>query len=151
MSSKSAISEVCSLVCRAWRACHLKILSLFAAFVWLLVQLGNAFLAQSPQLYKEMAVQGDLMRVFEVAPVFRAENSNTPRHLTEFVGLDAEMDIKEHYSEVFYLVSDVLRSFLSTHRLRLDRLLSRFCRFWMLPMTCSFLCLSSSSCDLLLN
>ena len=61
---------------------------------------ANAFLAQSPQLYKEMAVEGDLMRVFEIAPVFRAENSNTPRHLTEFMGLDMEMDIKEHYHEV---------------------------------------------------
>eukprot|EP00455_Lapot_gusevi_P010396 TRINITY_DN146_c0_g4_i2.p2 TRINITY_DN146_c0_g4~~TRINITY_DN146_c0_g4_i2.p2 ORF type:complete len:319 (+),score=56.24 TRINITY_DN146_c0_g4_i2:123-959(+) len=47
-----------------------------------------------------MAVQGDLKRVFEVGPVFRAENSNTHRHLTEFVGLDMEMAINEHYYEV---------------------------------------------------
>lgn len=60
----------------------------------------DAFLAQSPQLYKQMAIQGDIPRVFEVAPVFRAENSNTHRHLTEFVGLDLEMRINEHYYEV---------------------------------------------------
>lgn len=44
----------------------------------------DAFLAQSPQLYKQMALMGDLNRVFEIGPVFRAENSNTHRHLTEF-------------------------------------------------------------------
>lgn len=59
-----------------------------------------AYLAQSPQLYKQMALQGDLPGVFEIAPVFRAENSNTHRHLTEFVGLDVEMRITEHYFEV---------------------------------------------------
>lgn len=57
-------------------------------------------MAQSPQLYKQMSVLGDLAKVFEIGPVFRAENSNTHRHLTEFVGLDFEMEIKEHYHEV---------------------------------------------------
>eukprot|EP01063_Lacrimia_lanifica_P024355 TRINITY_DN3227_c0_g2_i1.p1 TRINITY_DN3227_c0_g2~~TRINITY_DN3227_c0_g2_i1.p1 ORF type:complete len:571 (+),score=218.48 TRINITY_DN3227_c0_g2_i1:53-1765(+) len=59
-----------------------------------------AFLAQSPQLYKQMALMGDLKKVFECGPVFRAENSNTHRHLCEFVGLDVELEIKEHYYEV---------------------------------------------------
>mmetsp|Transcript_39896 Transcript_39896/g.106587 ORF Transcript_39896/g.106587 Transcript_39896/m.106587 type:complete len:576 (+) Transcript_39896:3-1730(+) len=58
-----------------------------------------ACLAQSPQLYKQMAIMGDLERVFEVGPVFRAESSHTGRHLTEFTGLDFEMEIKESYSE----------------------------------------------------
>ncbi|KAJ9454994.1 Aspartate--tRNA ligase [Diplonema papillatum] len=60
----------------------------------------QAFLAQSPQLYKQMALQGDLTRVFEIGPVFRAEDSNTHRHLCEFTGLDVEMEVKEHYYEV---------------------------------------------------
>jgi len=47
-----------------------------------------------------MAIAGDMERVFEVGPVFRAENSNTARHLTEFTGLDFEMEIQEHYHEV---------------------------------------------------
>ncbi|CCW67955.1 unnamed protein product [Phytomonas sp. Hart1] len=79
---------------------------------------GDAFLAQSPQLYKQMALQGDLPRVFEVAPVFRAENSNTHRHLTEFVGLDVEMRINEHYYEVLDLAEnlfDYMFAHLSTH------------------------------------
>jgi len=62
---------------------------------------GNiACLAQSPQLYKQMSVMCDLGKVFEIGPVFRAENSLTHRHLCEFTGLDFEMPINEHYDEV---------------------------------------------------
>ena len=67
----------------------------------------NAYLAQSPQLYKQMALQGDLERVFEVGPVFRAENSNTARHMTEFIGLDMEMRINEHYYEVLDVAEEL--------------------------------------------
>ena len=59
----------------------------------------TACLAQSPQLYKQMRIMGDFERVFEVGPVFRAEKCHTGRHLTEFVGLDFEMEIKESYTE----------------------------------------------------
>jgi len=48
----------------------------------------KAYLAQSPQFYKQMCICGDMPKVFEIGPVFRAENSNSHRHLTEFVGLD---------------------------------------------------------------
>lgn len=59
-----------------------------------------ACLAQSPQLYKQMtSACGGFERVFEIGPVFRAENSNTHRHLCEFTGLDFEMAIFEHYYE----------------------------------------------------
>lgn len=61
---------------------------------------GFAYLAQSPQLYKQMAICADFERVFEIGPVFRAEKSLTHRHLTEFVGLDLEMAFYEHYHEV---------------------------------------------------
>ncbi|GAB4825978.1 Aspartate--tRNA ligase 2, cytoplasmic [Ancistrocladus abbreviatus] len=63
-----------------------------------------ACLAQSPQLHKQMAICGDFGRVFEIGPVFRAEDSFTHRHLCEFTGLDVEMEIKEHYSEVMDVV-----------------------------------------------
>lgn len=66
-----------------------------------------ACLAQSPQLYKQMAICADLERVFEIGPVFRAENSNTHRHLCEFTGLDFEMAIKEHYFEVLDVVEKI--------------------------------------------
>ncbi|KAJ4734018.1 hypothetical protein LUZ62_047462 [Rhynchospora pubera] len=66
-----------------------------------------ACLAQSPQLHKQMTVCGGFSRVFEVGPVFRAENSYTHRHLCEFVGLDVEMEIMEHYYEVCDLVAEL--------------------------------------------
>ncbi|KAH9440959.1 hypothetical protein MJO28_016073 [Puccinia striiformis f. sp. tritici] len=64
----------------------------------------TAFLAQSPQLAKQMAIAADFDRVYEIGPVFRAENSNTYRHMTEFIGLDLEMTIKEHYHETIDLL-----------------------------------------------
>ena len=45
--------------------------------------------------------------MFEVGPVFRAENSNTHRHLCEFTGLDLEMTIKENYHEALDLIADM--------------------------------------------
>ncbi|GAB4822582.1 hypothetical protein N2152v2_009628 [Parachlorella kessleri] len=57
-------------------------------------------LAQSPQFYKQMAICADFGKVFEIGPVFRAENSYTHRHLCEFTGLDMEMAIHESYHEV---------------------------------------------------
>jgi len=69
---------------------------------------GSAYLAQSPQLYKQMAIAGDMERVFTVGAVFRAEDSNTHRHMTEFVGLDLEMAFRFHYHEVMELIGEVL-------------------------------------------
>jgi len=51
----------------------------------------NAYLAQSPQLYKQLAVIGGLDKVMVVTPIFRAEKSNTVYHLTESTQMDAEM------------------------------------------------------------
>jgi nondiscriminating aspartyl-tRNA synthetase len=70
----------------------------------------NAFLAQSPQLAKQMSISADFGRVFEVGPVFRAENSNTHRHLTEYTGLDIEMAIDNDYHEVIHVVDAFLKS-----------------------------------------
>jgi len=70
----------------------------------------NAFLAQSPQLAKQMSICADFPRVFEIGAVFRAENSNTHRHLTEFTGLDIEMAIDEHYWEVRNMIDRTLKS-----------------------------------------
>ena len=88
-----------------------------------------AFLAQSPQLYKQMAIQGDLPRVFEVAPVFRAENSNTHRHLTEFMGLDVEMVINEHYYEVLDVAESLffyMFTQLATHTAELEAICHQY-------------------------
>jgi len=67
-----------------------------------------ACLAMSPQLHKQMtAACSGFERVFETGPVFRAENSNTRRHLCEFTGFDLEMVIHEHYDEVLEVFSDL--------------------------------------------
>jgi len=71
---------------------------------------GSAFLAQSPQLYKQMAIAADFDKVFTVGGVFRAEDSNTHRHLTEFVGLDLEMAFKYHYHEVVDTIGNLFTS-----------------------------------------
>jgi len=71
---------------------------------------GSAFLAQSPQLYKQMAIAADFDKVFTVGGVFRAEDSNTHRHLTEFVGLDLEMAFKFHYHEVVDTIGNLFTS-----------------------------------------
>jgi len=67
----------------------------------------KAYLAQSPQLYKQMALCAEFDRVFTVGSVFRAEDSNTHRHLTEFVGLDLEMAFNYHYHEVLEVIGDM--------------------------------------------
>ncbi|CAA79536.1 Aspartate--tRNA ligase, cytoplasmic [Caenorhabditis elegans] len=69
---------------------------------------GSAYLAQSPQLYKQMAIAGDFEKVYTIGPVFRAEDSNTHRHMTEFVGLDLEMAFNFHYHEVMETIAEVL-------------------------------------------
>lgn len=68
---------------------------------------GSAYLAQSPQLYKQMCIAADFDRVFTIGGVFRAEDSNTHRHLTEFVGMDVEMAFKEHYHEVVQTIGNL--------------------------------------------
>ncbi|KGG50468.1 hypothetical protein DI09_6p520 [Mitosporidium daphniae] len=68
---------------------------------------GDAFLAQSPQLYKQMAICAHFNRVYEIGPVFRAENSFTHRHLTEFTGVDLEMTFTSHYHEVMDMIASM--------------------------------------------
>lgn len=69
-----------------------------------------AFLAQSPQLAKQMSIAADFKKVYEIGAVFRAENSNTHRHLTEYTGLDLEMAIDEHYHEVLRVLDGTFKA-----------------------------------------
>ncbi|CAH6421366.1 Aspartyl-tRNA synthetase [uncultured virus] len=59
----------------------------------------KAYLAQSPQLYKQMAINADFDRVFEIGPIFRAEKSDTIKHLSEYTGLDLEMTLSHSKNE----------------------------------------------------
>ena len=69
---------------------------------------GKAYLAQSPQFYKQMAIAAGMEKVFEVGPVFRAENSNTNRHATEFTGFDLEFSYIDSYEDVMVMEEDLL-------------------------------------------
>jgi nondiscriminating aspartyl-tRNA synthetase len=71
-----------------------------------------AYLAQSPQFYKQIMV-GVFERVFEVGPVFRAEPHDTPRHLNEYVSLDAEMGFIGDHRDVMRTLRDVLAGLLA--------------------------------------
>lgn len=68
----------------------------------------NAYLAQSPQFYKQMAMAGGFGRIFECGPVFRAEKSHTRKHATEFTGFDIEISNIESYEDVMELEEEML-------------------------------------------
>ncbi|MGH3294677.1 MAG: aspartate--tRNA(Asn) ligase [Trebonia sp.] len=72
-----------------------------------------AYLAQSPQFYKQMAIAGGVDRVFEVGPVFRAEPSFTSRHATEFTGVDVELAWIESVDDVLSFEERMLAHVLS--------------------------------------
>lgn len=67
-----------------------------------------AVLEQSPQLYKQMMV-GVFDRVFEVAPVFRAEKHNTKRHLNEYISLDMEMGYIDSFHDIMAMETGFLQ------------------------------------------
>ena len=79
-------------------------------------ELGTAYLAQSPQFYKQMAIASGFERVFEIGPVFRAEPSLTPRHATEFTSVDVEMAWVESHDDVMRMEEEWLRHVLAAVR-----------------------------------
>ena len=68
----------------------------------------HAYLAQSPQFYKQMAMSAGLGKVFEIGPVFRADPSFTSRHATEFVSVDMEMSWIESHEDVMQFQEQLL-------------------------------------------
>ncbi len=67
-----------------------------------------AYLAQSPQLYKQMLMSTGLDRVFELGPAFRAEHSNTNRHVTEFQSFDGEMAWIDSQEDVMATIERIM-------------------------------------------
>jgi len=68
----------------------------------------SAYLAQSPQFYKQMAMASGFERIFEVGPVFRAEKSFTNKHTTEFSGFDLEFSFIHSFRDVMQLEAELL-------------------------------------------
>jgi aspartyl-tRNA synthetase len=69
---------------------------------------GKAYLAQSPQFYKQMAMAAGLERIFETGPVFRAEKSYTNKHATEFTGFDLEFSYITGFEDVMKMEEELL-------------------------------------------
>lgn len=74
---------------------------------------GKAYLAQSDQFYKQMAIAGGLERVFEIAPCFRAEKSHTKKHATEFTSFDVEFCYINSFQDVMNLEAEMIAYGLS--------------------------------------
>jgi len=68
----------------------------------------RAFLSQSPQLYKQMLMATGFDRVFEISPAFRAEPSDTIRHITEFVSFDAEVAFIRHQEDFLKMLEECI-------------------------------------------
>ena len=68
----------------------------------------KAYLAQSPQFYKQMAMASGFGRIFECGPVFRAEKSHSRKHATEFTGFDLEFTGIESYEDVMKFEEEML-------------------------------------------
>ena len=68
----------------------------------------TAYLAQSPQFYKQMAMASGLERIFETGPVFRAEKSYTNKHATEFTGFDLEFSYIDSFEDVMKMEEELV-------------------------------------------
>ena len=73
---------------------------------------NKAYLAQSPQFYKQMMVAAGYERVFEVGAVYRAEEHNTNRHLNEYISMDFEMGFIENEEEIMDMEQNLLKYIL---------------------------------------
>ncbi len=86
----------------------------------------NAYLAQSPQFYKQMAMASGFERIFEVGPVFRAEKSFTSKHTTEFTGFDLEFSYVDSFYDVMKMEEDLMTYMLKEVKESTEKKLKNF-------------------------
>lgn len=79
---------------------------------------NKAYLAQSPQFYKQMMVGAGFERVFEIGHAYRAEEHNTNRHLNEYVSMDLEMGFIEDEFDVMNLEENLLKFILESLKIK---------------------------------
>lgn len=84
----------------------------------------KAYLAQSPQFYKQMAIASGMEKVFDVGPAFRAEKSNTIRHATEFTSYDLEMSNITDIEQLIQFEEKLLIHIFSTVKKTLENEIS---------------------------
>lgn len=73
----------------------------------------DAYLSQSPQLYKQMMMASGIDRVFEIAPAYRAEKSNTIRHLSEFISVDCELAFIRDENDVMDMMEGLVKALVA--------------------------------------
>ena len=96
----------------------------------------KAYLAQSPQFYKQMAMAAGFERIFECGPVFRAEKSYTNKHTTEFTGFDLEFSYIDSYRDVMKLEEELLKDALANVKAQYgDQILELFGKEVIVPET----------------
>lgn len=81
----------------------------------------KAYLAQSPQFYKQMMVGAGYERIFEIGHVYRAEEHNTNRHLNEYVSLDLEMAFIEDERDIMGLETRLLKYILERLKIHCEK------------------------------
>lgn len=87
---------------------------------------GKAYLSQSPQFYKQMAMNAGFEKIFEIGPVFRANPSFTARHETEFISVDAEISWINSHEDVMKLEEEWIAYFMAKAQ---ENLAKRFLLF----------------------
>lgn len=96
----------------------------------------EAYLAQSPQFYKQMAMNAGFEKIFEIGPVFRANPSFTSRHETEFISVDAEISWIESHEDVMKLEEEWIAYFMKCAKEELgDKVLELFGTEIVVPTT----------------
>ena len=81
----------------------------------------RAYLAQSPQFFKQMAMSAGFDKVFEIAPCFRADRSKTSVHSTEFIGLDVEISWIKSHRDVMKLEEEMIKYGLKEVKKKYDK------------------------------
>ncbi len=72
----------------------------------------TAYLAQSPQFYKQMMMAAGYQKVFEIGPVFRAEPHHTTRHLCEYTSIDIEVSFIKSYEDIMSIMEELMVNIL---------------------------------------
>jgi len=82
----------------------------------------EAFLNQSPQLYKQMMMAAGMDKVYEVGPIFRAEEHNTTKHLNEATSIDIEVSFADHHEVMRILEELIIKTYAYVYRSCPDQL-----------------------------
>ncbi len=86
----------------------------------------SVYLAQSPQLYKQIMVGSGLERVFEIGHVYRAEEHDTPRHMNEYVSLDYEMGFIDSFNDIIDLEEGLIHHILEETHSKHGNIISKY-------------------------